>query len=66
MTKYIEIEDRLYEISTLEQIEAAQAALREAGIEQAEVWVSPRPFAQIEEDGCPDACKNGQVLFGVG
>lgn len=55
----------LYQVDTLEQIEAAQSAMREAGMESADVFASP--FNSIEElldseSGSYDDYKTGQFL----
>jgi|GEM_PF-6352429 len=60
MTTYITIEDGpgdadVYPVDTLEEIEAAQAALRDAGLDAAPVYAG--------DPDCPDSYANGRVLF---
>lgn len=55
MSTYIVIEDNTYPTNTLEEIEEAQAALREAGLAEAPVYAG-------EPDGLGDSYRNGQVL----
>ena len=53
---YVIINDTEYTIDTAEQIEVAQAALREAGQPEADVYAG-------EPDGLGDSYANGQKLF---
>lgn len=58
MATYIMIGEEVFVTDSDEQIEAARAALREAGEDSAEVYAG-------EPDGTGDSYKNGCVLFAV-
>lgn len=62
MSTYVVIEDECYRTDTIEEIAAAQQALREAGIEDTPVYATP---VEPGEGGPshPDAYPNGQTLF---
>lgn len=53
-----ELDPTTYPIDSYEEIVAAEAALRDAGLAFEDVWVG--------EPGSPDAYKNGQKLFAAG
>jgi hypothetical protein len=55
-TTYIVIEENVYLTNTAEEIAEAQAALRDAGLASAPVYVG-------EPDGLGESYRNGQVLW---
>lgn len=63
MTTYVVIENNAYPVDTQSQCASARQALRQAGLEQAEVWASPLSLEEIEEHGDPDGYPNGRRIF---
>jgi len=55
---WILVDEVVYRIDTLEDIAEAQAAMREAGLSEADVWVG-----DADSLAETDTYKNGQKLF---
>lgn len=54
---FVQIDDQIFPTDTPEEIEAATTALREAGLAQSPVIVSPT------DENSPESYPNGQILF---
>jgi hypothetical protein len=62
VTEYITIGETTLPVGTVAQIEAAERALLETGLERAEIFLSPHSLDSIEENGDPDSVRSGRFV----